>query len=70
MSFIRRSERNRDTYFRGYQPTVKRPAILGGVYTYRTKFSRIPEQVRIPFADGTTAIYELRIEQPSPVIRR
>jgi hypothetical protein len=49
---------------------VKRPAILGGVYTYRTKFSRIPEQVRIPFADGTTAIYELRVEQPSPVIRR
>lgn len=65
MSFIRRSER-----FKGYQPTVKRPAILGSVYTYRSKFSRIPDQVRHCFADGTTAIYVLKVEQPAPVLRR
>ena len=65
MAFIRRSER-----FRGHQTTVKRPVILGSVYTYRSKFSRIPDQVRKCFSDGTTAIYDLRIEQPAPQIWR
>ena len=70
MSFIRRSERNRDNYFRGYQKTVSRPIVLGKVCTYRGKFSRIPEQVRLCFADGTTAVYDLRVEQPAPVTWR
>ena len=65
MSWVRRSER-----FRGYKRTVTRPIVLGKVCTYRSEFSRIPEQVRLCFADGTTAVYDLRVEQPAPVIWR
>ncbi len=35
---------------------------------YRGKHSRYPEQVRVSFLDGNTHVYELRVEQPAPVI--
>ena len=38
------------------------------VPTYRGKHSRYPEQVRVSFQDGNTHIYELRVQQPAPVI--
>lgn len=46
-----------------------RPTILPQpmpVYEYDT--SRIPEKIRVSFSDGTTAVYELRMNQPAPVI--
>ena len=46
-----------------------RPKPLPGtVPYYERESSRIPEMVRIAFSDGTTAVYELRVEQPAPQI--
>lgn len=71
MSFQRRSERNRENYFRGYRAHVTRPAALDKpVCTYCTRYSRVPEQIRLSFEDGTTAIYLLKVDQPSPIVRR
>ena len=28
----------------------------------------IPEKIRVRFSDGRTAVYDLRVEQPRPVI--
>lgn len=45
-----------------------RPTLLDKVAAYYIdKFSRYPESVRVSFGDGTTAIYELKVEQPEPV---
>ena len=50
---------------------VKRPEILPEVVTYYdTDFSEKPEQIRVSFSDGSTAVYDLRTEQPHPVIKR
>lgn len=38
------------------------------VPNYDRNDSRIPEQVRISFSDGTTAIYVLKVDQPAPLI--
>ena len=47
----------------------ERPEILHGVFPYYGhERSRYPEKVRICFSDGTTQIFELRTEQPAPVI--
>jgi len=47
----------------------KRPEILPEpVPIYEHTFSEKPERVRISFTDGTSAIYDLRVEQPAPVI--
>lgn len=63
--------RRRRERFRGYRNHAMRPEPLGRtVNTYRSKFSRYPEQVRISFSDGVTAIYDLRIKQPAPVLFR
>ena len=35
---------------------------------YETAYSKYPDRVRISFDDGTTAVYELRHDQPHPVI--
>ena len=46
-----------------------RPMILDKpVPNYERNDSRIPEKIRISFSDGTTAIYELKVRQPAPVI--
>ena len=46
-----------------------RPGVLGKVLpNYERESSRIPERIRVSFEDGTTAIYDLRTEQPAPVI--
>ena len=46
-----------------------RPKMLPhAVPHYERSNSRIPEQVRISFSDGSTAVYDLRVEQPAPVI--
>ena len=46
-----------------------RPKMLPhAVPHYERSNSRIPEQVRLSFSDGSTAVYDLRVEQPAPVI--
>ena len=47
----------------------KRPAILPKpVPVYEYDYSEYPELIRVSFSDGSTAVYQLRIEQPAPVI--
>ena len=46
-----------------------RPTILPKpMPMYEHDFSEIPERIRVSFSDGSTAVYELRVEQPAPVI--
>ena len=46
-----------------------RPAILPKfVPMYQYECSEIPERIRVSFADGQTAVYELRTEQPAPLV--
>ena len=48
---------------------TKRPFVLPmPLPIYEHTFSEIPEKVRVSFTDGTSAVYELRTEQPAPVI--
>lgn len=55
--------------FRGFRATVTRPALLPGLVTYyRSRFSKIPDSVRVSFGNGTTAVYDLHVQQPAPVI--
>ena len=47
----------------------KRPELLPKPYPiYERPDSEIPERVRISFTNGTSAIYELHVDQPAPVI--
>ena len=47
----------------------KRPQMLPEpLPIYEHTYSEIPEKVRISFTNGTSAIYELRVEQPAPII--
>lgn len=47
----------------------KRPELLPKPYPiYERPDSEIPERVRISFANGTSALYELHVDQPAPVI--
>ena len=47
----------------------KRPEVLPQVVPYyKGKHSRYPEQVRISFKDGNTFVFEMKVEQPAPVI--
>ena len=47
----------------------KRPRVLPEpLPIYEHKESRIPDRIRVSFNDGSTAVYELRRDQPSPVI--
>lgn len=46
-----------------------RPGILPKVLPmYEHEYSEIPERIRVSFEGGKTAVYELRVEQPAPVI--
>ena len=38
------------------------------VPVYDRESSEYPEMIRVSFSDGSTAVYELRVEQPAPVI--
>ena len=47
----------------------ERPEIMGKVVPlYRHTWSRHPDQIRVSFEDGSTAIYDLRTTQPHPVV--
>lgn len=46
-----------------------RPEPLAEVVPYYDHdFSKHPDHIRVSFADGSTAVYDLRTEQPHPVI--
>lgn len=48
---------------------MKRPEMMEKplpVYAYET--SIYPDQIRVSFRDGSTAVYDLRVEQPAPQI--
>ena len=47
----------------------KRPEILPKPATvYEHEYSEIPERIRVSFSDGRTAVYELRVDQPHPLV--
>lgn len=47
----------------------KRPEPLPNIIGYYDNEASVhPDQIRVSFSDGTTAIYDLRINQPHPVI--
>lgn len=37
---------------------------------YEDENSRVPDTIRVPFDDGTTAIYDLRQDLPAPLVYR
>ena len=46
-----------------------RPEILQLVQPiYEHECSKYPDEIRVSFMDGHTAVYDLRVEQPAPVI--
>lgn len=47
----------------------KRPQILDKpLPMYDHEWSELPDRVRISFDNGRTAVYDLRMEQPHPVV--
>ena len=47
----------------------KRPRMLPeAVPHYEHDCSKYPEQIRVSFSDGSTAVYDIHTEQPAPVI--
>ena len=49
--------------------TKSRPKMLPkAVPIYEHDCSILPDQIRVSFEDGTTAVYDIRINQPAPVI--
>lgn len=38
------------------------------VYIYDRENSRIPDRLRVSFEDGSTAVYDLQVEQPHPLL--
>ena len=47
----------------------KPKAMPGVVPYYEQEDSTIPEKIRISFSDGSTAVYDLHVELPAPMIR-
>ena len=58
-----------DQVLRDIEIGKKRPEIMGKVVPiYEHDYSVLPEKIRVSFMDGHTAVYDLRVEQPAPVI--
>ena len=51
----------------GYKPPRKRILAMA-VPKYEHEYSKYPEQIRVSFGDGHTAVYDLRVDQQHPVI--
>ena len=50
---------------------MNRPEVLDKpALTYRTEESVHPDQIRLSFSDGSTAIYDLRTELPHQILAR
>ena len=59
MEFLAEKERNK-----GIRPEL----LPGTIGYYDYDISKYPDRIRVSFADGKTLVYELRTEQPHPVI--
>lgn len=47
----------------------QRPEIMGKVVPiYEHDYSVLPERIRVLFKDGRTMVYDIHMDQPSPVI--
>ena len=63
LEFLARKEREMEAAER------KRPGMLAkSTPYYDTDASKYPEMIRVSFDDGSTIIYETKIQQPAPVI--
>ena len=51
----------------GYKPPRKRILTMA-VPKYEHDSSKYPEQIRVSFGDGHTAVYDMRIDQPHPLV--
>ena len=59
MEFLAEKERNKGI----------RPELLPGTVSYYDyDISKYPDRIRVSFADGKTLVYDLRTEQPHPII--
>ena len=59
MEFLTEKERKKET----------RPELLPGTVSYYDyDISKYPDRIRVSFSDGKTLVYEIRTEQPQPVI--
>ena len=59
IEFLADKERKKET----------RPELLPGTISYYDyDISKYPDRIRVSFADGKTLVYELRTEQPHPII--
>lgn len=48
---------------------IDRPKMLDKpLAVYEHDFSRHPDRLRVSFSDGSTAVYDIRRDQPAPVI--
>ncbi len=56
-------EEARDTW-----GTTRPDMMAEAVPYYASDYSAYPEKIRVSFRDGSTQIYELRVEQPHPII--
>ena len=63
---INLTEEQKDA-IRGYKPPRKRILAMA-VPKYEHESSKYPEQIRVSFGDGHTAIYDMRVEQPHPLV--
>ena len=63
------NEENFAEFLRREIKIEKRPEMLPKpVPIYEHTSSEIPDKVRISFTNGTSAIYELHVDQPAPLI--
>ena len=59
MEFLADKERKKET----------RPELLPGTVSYYDyDISKYPDRIRVSFSDGKTLVYEVRTEQPHPII--
>lgn len=50
---------------------MNRPELLPeGVPYYDHDFSKHPDSIRMSFSDGSTAIYDIRHDQPHPLVMK
>ena len=66
---MRKQENNLEAMIDRILMEHNRPTILPKpMPMYERDSSEYPELIRVSFSDGSTAVYELRVEQPAPVI--
>ena len=66
---MEKTEKNLETMIDRILVEHNKPTIMPKpMPMYERDSSEYPEMIRVSFSDGSTAVYELRVEQPAPVI--